>query len=267
MSQKYLLDRAPEIERLERQAALIGLDRVRDHLVDLNTGELLDAGCGSGWVSRLIAREKPDVTVTGIDITTEFVDYAVRRAEEEKLNNLTYVTGDITKLPFEDESFDFVWSQLVVFFLPNPEIAFAEFARVLRPGGQVRVAVTDGPFEAIWPERPALSNGIKAVREAALHGWRMARVPQMLRHAGLQRITMKTSVDRVHSFEGGASPEQRRNIEESYIHAIQTQPALVGGKDNADRLVRELIDFIDDPESAALNTHWVFGAVKNGPEA
>jgi SAM-dependent methyltransferase len=259
MSEKYVLDRAPEIERLERQAALIGLDRVRDHLPTTDIGTVLDAGCGSGWVSRLIAREKPGATVTGIDITTEFVDYAARRAKEEGLAGLSYLTGDITDLPFEDESFDFVWSQLVVFFLPDPEAALTEFARVLRPGGQVKVAVTDGPFESIWPERQALSSGVRDFRETVMHGWRMARVPQMLKSAGFQNITIETAVDRVHSFDGGASPAQRRNIEESYIHAIQAQPHLSGGRDQADRLVGELIDFIDDPASTAINTHWVFG--------
>ena len=137
MAAKYVLDRTPEIERLEQQAALIGHDRVRDHL-DIADGQaVLDAGCGSGWVSRLLARETPGAKVTGIDITPGFVDYAKRSAEQEGLANLDYMVGDICALPFEDGRFDVVWSQLVVFFLAQPEQAVAEFARVVRPGGLV----------------------------------------------------------------------------------------------------------------------------------
>lgn len=262
MTRKYLLDRIPEIERLERQAELIGLDRVRDHFSPTDGQAVLDAGCGSGWASRLMAREWPCTTVTGIDLTPNFVDYARQCGEDEQLKNLSYIAGDITDLPFENKSFDFVWSQLVVFFLPEPESAIAEFARVLRPGGQVKIAVTESPFETIWPERPPLSQGIREMREKALHGWRMARIPQMLKSAGFQDITVETAVDRVHSFNGGASPAQRKNIEESYVQALRAEPSLAGGKDNADRLIGEILDFADDKESISINTHWVFGGKK-----
>lgn len=262
MAAKYVLDRTPEIERLEQQAALIGHDRVRDYL-DVSDGQsVLDAGSGSGWVTRLIARETPGAKVTGIDITPGFVDFAKQSAKQEGLENLDYTVGDICALPFEDGRFDVVWSQLVVFFLPHPEKAIAEFARVVRPGGQVNVIVTDGVFEQLWPERAELSNGIKAMRDKVLNGWRFARLPHMLEAAGLKGITVDAAVDRVYSFVGGASPEQRLNIEESYIQAIKTHHHLMGGKTEADRLAAELMDFINDSESVSLSTHWTVSGTK-----
>jgi ubiquinone/menaquinone biosynthesis C-methylase UbiE len=262
MAARYILDRTPEIERLEQQAALIGHDRVRDHLDVADGQSVLDAGCGSGWVSRLIARETPGAKVTGIDITPGFVDYAKLSAKQEGLVNLDYTVGDICALPFDDGSFDVVWSQLVVFFLPQPEKAVAEFARVVRPGGMVKVIVTDGVFEQLWPERKELSNGIRAVRDKALHGWRFPRLPYMLEAAGLKDITVDAAVDRVYSFVGGASPEQRHNIEESYVHAIKNQDHLPGGEAEADRLAAELMDFIDDRESVSFSTHWTVSGTK-----
>lgn len=262
MAAKYVLDRTPEIERLEQQAALIGHDRVRDHLDIADGQSVLDAGSGSGWVSRLIARDTPTAKVTGIDITPDFVDYAQRSAEQEGLANLDYTVGDICSLPFEDGRFDVVWSQLVVFFLAQPEQAIAEFARVVRPGGEVKVIVTDGVFEQIWPERVELSNEIRAMRDKAFHGWRLSRLPNMLKAAGLTDITVVAAVDRVYSFVGGASPDQRRNIEESYVHAIKMQHDVLGGKAEADRLAAELMDFINDPDSVSVSTHWTVSGTK-----
>ncbi len=138
MAEKYVLDRTPEIARLEKQAALIGHDRVLEHLDVAGGQSVLDAGSGSGWVSRLIARENPDAKVTGIDFTPDFVDYSKLSAEREGLANLDFTLGDVCEMPFEDGSFDLVWSQLVLFFVPTPEKAVSEFARVLRPGGKSR---------------------------------------------------------------------------------------------------------------------------------
>lgn len=262
MSEKYLLDGGPEIDRLERQAALVGHDRVLDHLSAADSQSILDAGAGSGWVSRLIARAIPGARVTGIDVSPDFVAYATRRAAEEGLGNLSHRVGDITALPFESDGFDLVWSQFVVFFLARPDRAIAEFARVARPGGCVTVAVTDSAFQTIWPARPALSHGIAALREAALHGWRSERLPEMMRAAGLTEVRVEIVTDRVYSFTAGACPAQRRNIEESFVRAMVENPDLVGGADRAAQLAQDLLDFVDDPASAAFGTHWIVSARK-----
>jgi SAM-dependent methyltransferase len=262
MADKYVLDRTPEIERLERQAHLIGHDRVTDHLDIAPGARVLDAGCGTGWVTRLMAETAPDAQVTGLDLTAHFVDHARQAAAEAGLSTLDYRVGDICDMPFDAETFDLVWSQLVLFFLPHPEKAIAEFARVLKPGGRVKIIVTDGVFEDLWPERAELSDAIRRFRDGVLNRWRLTRIPEMLRAAGLQGIGVEADVDRVYSFTGGASPEQRQNILKSYVQAMTARQDLLGGQAEADRLAAELVAFIDHPESIALSTHWTFTATK-----
>lgn len=262
MVSNYLLANEVEIDRLERQAALIGHDRVLDH-VQLPAGTtMLDAGSGSGWASRLVAGANPGVAVTGIDVTPDFVSYATRRCRDEGLTNLDHLVGDIADLPFEDGSFDLVRSQLVLFFLPEPERAVSEFARVARPGGQVTIAVTDCPFQWISPERPALSAGIAAFRDAAIHGWRTPRLPGMMRASGLEDVRVEIVSDRVHTFIGRAGTDQRRNIEESYGLGLRALAEAVGGPEAAERLLAELLDFVDDEDSSAFCTHWIVTARK-----
>jgi len=257
MAADYLLANEVEIDRLERQAGLIGHDRVRDH-VQIGAGaRVLDAGSGSGWVSRLIAADHPDATVTGIDITPDFVAYADARRRREGLDNLDYLCGDIAALPFAQDSFDLVFSQLVVFFLPAPERAVAEFARVVRPGGTVTISVTDCPFQWTWPERPGLAAAIAALRDAGLHGWRTPRLPSMMRSAGLQDLNVEIVSDRVHTFVGRPGDDLRRNVEESYARALRALPEAVGGAEEAERLFAELMDVVDDPQVSAFCTHWI----------
>ncbi|MEV4177148.1 class I SAM-dependent methyltransferase [Nonomuraea sp. NPDC049709] len=100
---------------------------------------VLDVGCGTGYLSRILA---PVVTssghVTGLDPAPEMVDYATRRAPD----NCTYVRGEGQNLPFPDSSFDLVVSSLAVHHMPvdaRPE-ALRQMLRVLRPGGRLLIA-------------------------------------------------------------------------------------------------------------------------------
>ncbi|MFB4284070.1 class I SAM-dependent methyltransferase [Nonomuraea sp. MTCD27] len=100
---------------------------------------VLDVGCGTGYLSRILA---PVVTssghVTGLDPAPEMVDYATRRAPD----NCTYVRGEGQHLPFPDGSFDLVVSSLAVHHMPvdaRPE-ALRQMLRVLRPGGRLLIA-------------------------------------------------------------------------------------------------------------------------------
>src|ERR1700755_3290437 len=74
---------------------------------------------------------------------------AKRRAADMKLKNVEgLAVMDAEKLEFPDNSFDVVMAQYVVTAVPNPEVALDEFARVLRPGGELiiltRVSADDG---------------------------------------------------------------------------------------------------------------------------
>src|SRR6478672_10566216 len=98
---------------------------------------VLDVGCGSGSMSRLIARSFPEVEVVGVDVREQYLDYARARAREEGLHNLTFERGDVFALPFPDASFDLVWSKYLLQWLREPKTALAEFKRLVKPGGHV----------------------------------------------------------------------------------------------------------------------------------
>ncbi len=122
--------------------------------------------------------------------------------------------------------------------------------------------MTDGVFEDLWPEQPALSAGIKAFRDKVLNRWRLTRIPEMLTAAGLSEIGVETDIDRVYGLIGGAGPAQLENIAESYVEVVRAQHHLVGGEAEANQLARDLLAFVSDPASAAFSTHWTFTATK-----
>ncbi|MCK2215854.1 class I SAM-dependent methyltransferase [Actinomadura sp. ATCC 31491] len=100
---------------------------------------VLDVGCGTGYLTRLLAPVAgPDGHVTGLDPAPAMVEYARRRAPA----NCDYVHGAGQDLPFPDGSFDLVVSSLAVHHMPaaaRPE-AVRQMHRVLRPGGRLLIA-------------------------------------------------------------------------------------------------------------------------------
>ncbi|MEA1906321.1 MAG: class I SAM-dependent methyltransferase [Euryarchaeota archaeon] len=113
---------------------------------------ILDVGAGNGSLSLLFADMGHDVV--GIDISDGMLSVARNKAKERGVNPDLRI-GDAESLDFDDESFDSVVSRIVLWTLPNPETAIAEWMRVLKPGGSVYTFEIDssGRRKAGWIKR------------------------------------------------------------------------------------------------------------------
>ena len=104
---------------------------------------LLDLATGPGYVAgRAVARGAEPV---GFDLSDAMLAYA-----REHVPGVEFVRGDVTALPFEDESFDAVTAAFLLLHLAEPERAVAEAARALRPGGAAAFTVWDVPARGRW---------------------------------------------------------------------------------------------------------------------
>jgi ubiquinone/menaquinone biosynthesis C-methylase UbiE len=100
---------------------------------------ILDVGTGPGIVAFLLAELGHNVT--GVDLSEEMLGNA--RENTARFNiPVDFKQGDAENLPFVDESVDAVVSRYVLWTLPNPEKAIAEWTRVLKPDG--KVVIVDG---------------------------------------------------------------------------------------------------------------------------
>jgi len=98
--------------------------------------KVLDLGCGDGTTALPEARLGADVL--GVDIATNLVDAANRRAKQQGLANCRFQQGDATNLhELADRSFDLVVSIFGAMFAPKPFDVAKEMVRVTRPGGRI----------------------------------------------------------------------------------------------------------------------------------
>jgi SAM-dependent methyltransferase len=102
-------------------------------LDELPPGPALDAACGTGRYAALLAGRGH--RVVGVDASPDMLDHARKR-----LPDVEFLRGELTALPVEDTSVDLVTCGLALTHVPSLGPVFAEFARVLRPGGHVVVA-------------------------------------------------------------------------------------------------------------------------------
>jgi malonyl-CoA O-methyltransferase len=111
------------------------------HLSGTTSAEVvLDLGCGTGSCRAELRARYPQATYIGLDLAPGMVEYACSRAADDSL----WLVGDAESLPLAPDSVDLVFSSLAIQWCQNPELFFAELARVLRPGGRC-VFTTLGP--------------------------------------------------------------------------------------------------------------------------
>lgn len=98
---------------------------------------ILDAGCGTGGSSRLLAAQF-GCTVTGIDLSTDFIDTARTLTRWCRLDQtVSFKQGSVLDLPVETGSVDGVLCQHILLNVQDKAGALAEFFRVLKPGGSL----------------------------------------------------------------------------------------------------------------------------------
>lgn len=111
-----------------------------DHVGLVDGCRALDAGCGTGALTaELLARDET-ASVVGVDLAEAYVDSARAQIQDARVE---FEIGDVTALQHEDASFDQVFTNLVLQFVPDTDAALRELARVLKPGGRIAATVWD----------------------------------------------------------------------------------------------------------------------------
>ncbi len=124
-------------------------ERFKKNGIDVGSVKsLLDDGCGGGRYA-LALKSLGAAKVTGIDISPNSIDLA-RKMSPFSDEEVRFLQGSVLDLPFEDESFDFVFSNGVLHHTLSTELGLSEIHRVLRRGGRCWLYLYGGKESLFW---------------------------------------------------------------------------------------------------------------------
>jgi SAM-dependent methyltransferase len=181
--------RAKSQDEIEARAAYLDL-------LGVTAGErVLDVGCGSGVVTRDIARRLgPSGRAVGIDPSPQLLAVARELAQTAGLGGqVEFREGGALQLPFPDGAFDVAVAVTVLAHTPGGEHAVPEMARVVRPGGRVGVFDLDTDMASVThPDRVLTRRIVAAASDAiAVDGWLARRMPLLFTSAGLEEVRVR----------------------------------------------------------------------------
>jgi ubiquinone/menaquinone biosynthesis C-methylase UbiE len=197
-------DTGQEQVRLKLVKALGGLE-------GRSFGDALEIGSGTGYFSLNLVQLGVIERLTATDISPGMLKRLATTAEALELTGVTTVSTEAEELPFEDGSFDLVFGHAVLHHIPDLDRAFAEFRRVLRPGGMIAFAGEPSRYGdrlAALPKRAGmlvapvwrrltgaqpravaetdLSNGHSLEGEVDVHAFAPADLRRLLRDGGYE---------------------------------------------------------------------------------
>lgn len=125
--------------------------------------KVLEAGCGVGAQTLMLAQNSPEAGITSIDISSESIEKAKLMADKEKLENVSFQVADIFNLPFGDETFDHVFICFVLEHLKNPLDALQSAKRVLKKMGTITIIEGDHGSSFFYPRSEEAMHTIKCL--------------------------------------------------------------------------------------------------------
>jgi SAM-dependent methyltransferase len=159
---------------------------------------VLEAGCGTGAQTVILARNNPAARVVAVDLALDSLERAEVAVKRAALANVRFEQADILQLPFPEATFDAVFVCFVLEHLNEPLNALRELRRVLRAGGTMTVVEGDHGSAYFHPDsvlaRKAIQCLVDLQKEAGGDALIGRRLYPLLRQAGFTRVRVSPRV-------------------------------------------------------------------------
>ena len=226
------------------------------------SAEVLSVGCGPGVILRAVANLYPSIRATGIDISGDRLQQAMENNRENP--RVQFVCGDAQSLEFQSNSFDLVYSRMLLQYLKEKERAVCEMARVCKPGGTVLLQDLDGQLLWHYPENPAVQRTLeKVVAALGLTGFDPfvgRKLFWLARNAGLTNIEVQAEC--YHLIAGEADPHILRQWELKLEIARPQLARVLGSESEAERQSRAFLEYLRRPDTLTYSTAFTVAGKK-----
>jgi ubiquinone/menaquinone biosynthesis C-methylase UbiE len=215
---------------------------------------VLSVGCGPGVILRELCALDPSIRATGLDISDDRLQEAKQKNRQNAQAN--FVRGDAQSMDFASNSFDLVYSRMLLEYLKDKEGALKEMVRVCKRGGAVLLQDLDGQLLWHYPEDPVVQGTVeKVVSALAVTGFDpfVGRKLFSLAHrAGLRNIDVQ--VECYHLIAGEVEPAILEQWELKLEIAEPQLARLLGSEREAQEQSRRFLEYLRRPDTLTYST-------------
>jgi SAM-dependent methyltransferase len=151
-----------ESKRLQDQANTLDELLHHDTVFPVHS-KILEAGCGVGSQTKIIAFNNPSCQFTSIDVSELSLEKAKQTTQSLGIKNVNFQSGDIFNLDFKAEAFDHVFVCFVLEHLSNPVQALLNLKKVLKKGGTITVIEGDHESAYFYPRSDMAQKAIRCL--------------------------------------------------------------------------------------------------------
>jgi ubiquinone/menaquinone biosynthesis C-methylase UbiE len=225
---------------------------------------ILDVGCGPGVIAAAVAESTPRVEIVALDASPSRI--AVAEQTLDPYPNATAILGEAEQLPFEDGSFDFVYSRFLLEYLPDKQQAVNEFARVCRSGGVVILQDLDGQLVNHYPPDPifeqSLTRALTILSRTGFDPNVGRKLHYLARRASLSPSHVQ--IEPYHLIAGSIPPRERARW--AVKLEIAARAAEREGLEHADIAAEHFLHYLDRPDTTTFSNLFTVAAIKpRGP--
>ena len=215
---------------------------------------VLSVGCGPGVILSAVTALPFSIKGTGIDVSSDRVKEAIQRNRDN--SRVEFVCGDAQAMQLPSDSFDLVYTRMLLQYLREKQKAIAEMVRVCKPGGTVLLQDLDGQLLWHYPEDPVLQRGIEKVLAAlATTGFDPfvgRKLFWLAQRAGLEQLDVQ--VECYHLIAGAAQPHILKQWELKLDIAKFQMAKVFGSKAEAADHVARFLEYLRRPETLTYST-------------
>ena len=224
---------------------------------------VLEAGCGVGAQTVILAAHSPGASITSIDISKASVAQARKAVAAAGFRNVTLQPADIFHLPFTPESFDHVFACFVLEHLSDPIEALVKLKAVLKPGGTLVAIEGDHGSTFFHPDSAAAHRAIRCQVELQARTGGNALIGRqlqpLLQAAGFGEVHVSPRMVYVDSSKPGLVDGFTRKTFTAMIEGVR-QPALQAGLMDAADFDRGIADLYRTAEAGGVFCYTFFKA-------
>ncbi len=192
---------------------------------------VLEAGCGVGAQTVILAKNSPQARFTSIDISPTSLQAAAALVAQENLANVTLQHADIFALPFPAESFDHIFVCFVLEHLKDPLAALRSLQPVLKKGGTITVIEGDHGSTYFHPQSQLASRTVQCLVDIQAQAGGDSLIGRqlypLLKNAGFKAVNVSPRMVYVDSSRPGWVEGFTRNTFTAMVEGVREQ-ALAG---------------------------------------